>query len=478
MTLWSKRMEDAARQGDDGVHREPLVRPALWRRRPRRLDRARPGLGHAGVLDDGDEARAARGARPGRSGARRRTASSSPTGDEDIHTAIERRVTELAGDAGAKLHTGRSRNDQVATALRLYVRRRLGEVAGRVLELSETPARTRGPTPTGVYLPGYTHLQRAQPVLLAHQLLAHGWALARDVDRLLDTRRRLDVSPLGAGALAGSSLPLDPDWVAGELGFAGPLRELARRRRRPRLRRRDAVRPRPARRAPLPPRRGDRRLCSSEEFGFYRLDDAWSTGSSMLPQKKNPDIAELARGKAGRLIGHLTGLPRDAEGPAARVQPGPPGGQGAAVRRVRPGRPRPAPCAGSSTTVRFDEEAMSSGRRRPGARRRRPRRVARRAGDAVPPRPTGSSGSSCGARSRSRSRSPSWSWPSRRSGERRAGRRRRRWARRPGRRPAPPGAATSPDQLGRFADRLRADRARLEEIGRPRPLTGGRAGGG
>jgi argininosuccinate lyase len=226
--------------------------------------------------------------------------------DEDIHTAVERRVTELAGAPGAKLHTGRSRNDQVATDLRLFTKREVLAVAGRVLMLQEVLlelAEAAGEA----YLPGYTHLQRAQPVLLAHHLLAHGWALARDVDRLLDTRCRLDVSPLGAGALAGSSLALDPEAVAADLGFAAAFDNSL-----------DAV--------------GDRDfvaetlfdlallgvhlsrigeevvLWSTEEFGFLKLADAYSTGSSMLPQKKNPDIAELARGKSGRLIGHLTGL--------------------------------------------------------------------------------------------------------------------------------------------------------------------------
>ena len=226
--------------------------------------------------------------------------------DEDVHTAVERRVTELAGPAGGRLHTGRSRNDQVATDLRLWAKRELAGVASRVIMLQQVlldRAEAAGET----YLPGYTHLQRAQPVLLAHHLLAHGWALARDVDRLVDTRRRLDVSPLGAGALAGSSLPLDPVATAADLGFAGAFENSL-----------DAV--------------GDRDfvaealfdlallgvhlsrigeevvLWSSAEFGFVRLADAWATGSSMLPQKKNPDVAELARGKSGRLIGHLTGM--------------------------------------------------------------------------------------------------------------------------------------------------------------------------
>ena len=227
-------------------------------------------------------------------------------GDEDIHTAVERRVTELAGAAGAKLHTGRSRNDQVATDLRLYAKRELSVVADRVLRLQGTLlqlAREAGDQ----YLPGYTHLQRAQPVLLAHHFLAHGWAFSRDVDRLLDARRRLDVSPLGAGALAGSSLPLDPDFAARELGFASRFENSL-----------DAVSDRDFVAESLfaltllavhLSRIGEEFvLWSSDEFGFVRLDDAYSTGSSMLPQKKNPDIAELARGKAGRLIGNLTGL--------------------------------------------------------------------------------------------------------------------------------------------------------------------------
>jgi argininosuccinate lyase len=227
-------------------------------------------------------------------------------GDEDVHTAIERRVTELAGDVGAKLHTGRSRNDQVATDLRLWCRRNLLEVAGEVLRLQDVLAQRAEEAGHG-YLPGYTHLQRAQPVLLAHHLMAHGWALARDVDRLVATTERLNVSPLGAGALAGSSLPLDPDFVAEELGFMGRFENSL-----------DAVGDRDFVAEALfdlallgvhLSRMGEEIvLWSTEEFGFCVLDDAYATGSSMLPQKKNPDVAELARGKTGRLVGHLTGL--------------------------------------------------------------------------------------------------------------------------------------------------------------------------
>jgi argininosuccinate lyase len=227
-------------------------------------------------------------------------------GDEDIHTAIERRVTELAGDVGAKLHTGRSRNDQIATDLRLWCRRSLVAVATEVMALQDVLAQ-RAREAADVYLPGYTHLQRAQPVLLAHHLLAHGWALARDVDRLLVTVDRLNISPLGAGALAGSSLPLDPDFVAAELGFHGRFENSL-----------DAVSDRDFVAEALfdiamlgvhLSRMGEELvLWSTEEFGFCTLDDAYATGSSMLPQKKNPDVAELARGKAGRLIGHLSAV--------------------------------------------------------------------------------------------------------------------------------------------------------------------------
>jgi argininosuccinate lyase len=226
--------------------------------------------------------------------------------DEDIHTAIERRTTELAGPAGAKLHTGRSRNDQVATDLRLYARRSLTSIALRLHELRTA----LGELATDVgdaYLPGYTHLQHAQPVLLAHHLLAHGWALGRDVDRLLATRQRSDVCPLGAGALAGSSLPLDPEFTAEVLGFGAAFENSL-----------DAVSDRDFVAETLfdlalvgvhLSRIGEEVvLWSTEEFGFLHLHDAYSTGSSMLPQKKNPDIAELARGKTGRLIGNLTGL--------------------------------------------------------------------------------------------------------------------------------------------------------------------------
>ena len=227
-------------------------------------------------------------------------------GDEDIHTAIERRVTELAGPAGAKLHTGRSRNDQSVTGVRLWLKRELMVIAQRIVGLQRVLL-DRAVAAGDAYLPGYTHMQRAQPVLLAHHLLAHGWALGRDLDRIRDTMARVDVSVLGAGALAGSSLPLDPRFTADELGFAGLFENSL-----------DAVGSRDHIAEALfdltmiainLSRLGEEWvLWTTEEFGFAKLDDGYATGSSMLPQKKNPDIAELARGKAGRIIGDLTGF--------------------------------------------------------------------------------------------------------------------------------------------------------------------------
>jgi len=226
--------------------------------------------------------------------------------DEDIHTAIERRATELAGAVGAKIHTSRSRNDQVATTLRLFTRDALVEVASATLRLVEA-LRETGERNPGAYLPGYTHLQRAQPVLLTHHLNAHAWSLLRDVDRLADNRARMNVSPLGAGALAGTSLGIDPAFTAQLLGFSEPFANSM-----------DAVSDRDFVAETLfdlamigvhLSRMGEELvLWTSAEFGFAALGDDFTTGSSMLPQKKNSDVAELARAKSGRLVGNLMGL--------------------------------------------------------------------------------------------------------------------------------------------------------------------------
>ncbi|HIZ37772.1 MAG TPA: argininosuccinate lyase [Candidatus Ruania gallistercoris] len=227
--------------------------------------------------------------------------------DEDVHSALERGLIERAGpELGGKLRAGRSRNDQIATLVRMYLRARAREIAAGVLDVVEALIEQAGTHPDAP-MPGRTHLQHAQPVLLAHHLLAHAWPLLRDVHRLRDWDARAARSPYGSGALAGSSLGLDPAAVATELGFEGPVENSIDGTAA-----RDVV----AEFAFVCAMIGvdlsrlseEVILWATKEFGFVTLDDAFSTGSSIMPQKKNPDVAELARGKAGRLIGDLTGL--------------------------------------------------------------------------------------------------------------------------------------------------------------------------
>jgi len=227
--------------------------------------------------------------------------------DEDVHGALERVLLQRAGaDLGGRLRAGRSRNDQIATLLRMHLRSEAGAIRTRLLELVEVLAATAEAHPTAA-MPGRTHLQHAQPVLLGHHLLAHAWALLRDVERFRDWDARAAWSPYGSGALAGSSLGLDPEAVAAELGFSGSV---------PNSIDGTASRDVAAEFAFVAAMVGvdlsrlaeEVVLWATKEFGFVALDDAFSTGSSIMPQKKNPDIAELARGKAGRLIGDLTGL--------------------------------------------------------------------------------------------------------------------------------------------------------------------------
>ena len=225
---------------------------------------------------------------------------------EDIHMAIEKRLIEKTGPVGGKLHTARSRNDQVALDIRLYLRDEIGEVKGLIRELQKTFVGIAKKN-LDCIMPGYTHLQRAQPILFSHHLLAYYEMLKRDFERLDDCFKRINVMPLGSGALAGSPYPLNREFVAKELGFTGVTDNSL-----------DAV--------------SDRDFCiefcsassilmmhlsrlseelilwSSSEFGFIELSDAFSTGSSLMPQKKNPDVPELMRGKTGRVYGNLVSL--------------------------------------------------------------------------------------------------------------------------------------------------------------------------
>ena len=226
--------------------------------------------------------------------------------DEDVHTAIERSLIERLGPLGGKLRAGRSRNDQVATDFRLYLRDQARAIAAALVTL-QVALLEQAEAHVDAIAPGFTHLQHAQPVSFGHEIAKHVHAFARDIDRLRDWDERAALSPLGAGALAGSSLGLDPELVAEELGFRGALANSI-----------DAVSDRDwvaeflfvaAMIGVHLSRIGEEVvLWTSREFGWATLDDAWSTGSSIMPQKKNPDVAELIRGKSGRLIGDLTGL--------------------------------------------------------------------------------------------------------------------------------------------------------------------------
>jgi argininosuccinate lyase len=227
--------------------------------------------------------------------------------DEDVHSALERGLVERVGtDLGGRLRAGRSRNDQIATLIRMYAREHAAGIRTLVLDLVDALA-DQSAAHESVPMPGRTHLQHAQPVLLAHHLLAHAWPLLRDVERLRQWDGRAAHSPYGSGALAGSSLGLDPGQVAADLGFDGPVENSI-----------DGTASRDVVAElvfvltmigiDLSRLAEEIVIWATREFGFVELDDAYATGSSIMPQKKNPDVAELARGKAGRLVGDLTGL--------------------------------------------------------------------------------------------------------------------------------------------------------------------------
>ena len=226
--------------------------------------------------------------------------------DEDIHSAVERRLTELVGAVGGKLHTGRSRNDQVATDFRLWVMRATDRLDAHLAQLQESLIDSAAAA-LDMPMPGYTHLQHAQPITWGHWILSHFWPLVRDRQRLATVRQSAAILPLGAGALAGTAFPIDRQWLAARLGFDTITPNSL-----------DAVSNRDfaaeflfaAALLGVHLSRLSEQLIlfSSAEFGFVSLADAYSTGSSIMPQKKNPDTLELTRGKSGRLIGHLTGF--------------------------------------------------------------------------------------------------------------------------------------------------------------------------
>jgi len=230
-----------------------------------------------------------------------------PTAEhEDIHMAVESRLTELVGPVGAKLHTARSRNDQVATDVRLWMRTRMGSLRDALRDLVAALI-SRVEADGDVLMPGFTHLQRGQPILLGHHLLAHAWAVSRDADRVTDALARLDRCPLGAGAMAGTPHPIDRPYTAQLLGFCAPVPNAM-----------DAVAARDHQleaasvcaiaMVHLSRMAEELVLWSTAEFRFVRTGEAYATGSSIMPQKRNPDAAELVRGKSGRVIGDLNAL--------------------------------------------------------------------------------------------------------------------------------------------------------------------------
>lgn len=226
--------------------------------------------------------------------------------DEDIHTAVERRLTELVGPVAGKLHTGRSRNDQVSTDLRLYMVAEMTALRKHLVRL-QVSILDKAEAHLDVVMPGYTHLQQAQPVLFSHWLMSFFWKFQRDLDRLADVMRRTSVSPLGAGALAGNPFGVDRRALADELGFTGVTENSI-----------DAVSDRDyiveflawatLLQVHLSGLAEDLVVWSSREFGFIGIDEAYATGSSLMPQKRNPDSMELMRAKSGRIAGHLLGL--------------------------------------------------------------------------------------------------------------------------------------------------------------------------
>jgi argininosuccinate lyase len=262
-------------------------------------------LGARGILDQADVAKIISGLEQLRSEVDTGTVKWDPA-REDVHMNLESVLTERIGDAGARLHTGRSRNDQVATDMRLWTKRACLDTAARI-DRFLCVLHARAEQAIDILFPGYTHLQRAQPVRLSHHL--HAWCemLERDRGRLLDAAKRMDFSPLGSGALAATTFPLDREAVAKELGFSGVTHNSL-----------DAVGDRDflveavaalANCAVHMSRFGEELvLWSSQEFGFVTMSDSFTTGSSMMPQKKNPDMAELVRGKSGRVVGSLVSL--------------------------------------------------------------------------------------------------------------------------------------------------------------------------
>jgi argininosuccinate lyase len=302
--LWGGRFEEGMAPAMVPLNRSLDVDGRLWRHDVEGSRAWARALGRAGVLDDGEVSRLLEGL----DRVAARLSEGIPTGvpDEDIHSLVERLLGEEVGEVAGKLHTGRSRNDQVATDMRLWGMEALDGLEAAMTETGRALAGFAERS-MDLIIPGYTHLQQGQPVRGAHWVLSHLWPLLRDRDRLREVRRRTSVLPLGSGALAGCPFPVDREFLARELGFEAISPNSM-----------DAVSDRDWMADALHAgamlgihlsRLGeDLVLFASREFGLLRIPDGFSTGSSLMPQKRNPDVAELVRGKAGRLVGNLVSL--------------------------------------------------------------------------------------------------------------------------------------------------------------------------
>ena len=338
--MWGGRFSHVARRDHGGDKRLHRLRQGVWPRRTSAAPRRTPPCWPTQGIIAKDDARTI--IKP----ASTRSLAEIEGGKfafsralEDVHMNVESRLKELIGEPAGRLHTARSRNDQVATDFRLYVRDRIDAARCRRLPALQLALARKAEAHAATVMPGFTHLQPAQPVTFGHHLLAYVEMLGRDRGRFADARARLNECPLGAAALAGTSFPIDRHATAEGAGLRPADRQLARRRLRPRLRAGDAGRRRDLRRAPVALRRGDRDLDRRRSSASSGCRDKFTTGSSIMPQKRNPDAAELVRAKVGRIAGAFQSAADGHEGPAARLFQGHAGGQGG-----RPSTPSPA-CA-------------------------------------------------------------------------------------------------------------------------------------
>ena len=304
-SLWGGRFEDGLAAEMDALNRSLDVDWRLWPHDVRGSRAWARGLARAGILSSAEAGRIDAGLA---AVAGRLEALPGPAGlpEEDIHTVVERMLIEEVGPVGGKIHTGRSRNDQAATGFRLWGKDAIAALRDRLAAMVEALARkARGHA--DVVMPGFTHLQRAQPVPAAHWLLSRAWPLVRDLEHLRAVLRECDVLPLGAGAVAGCPFDIDRDALAADLGFArvseNSMDTVSDRDWAARLLFGAAMTG-----VHLSQLAEDLVLFSSSEFGYARLGDGYTTGSSLMPQKRNPDAAELVRGKSGRLVGNLVGM--------------------------------------------------------------------------------------------------------------------------------------------------------------------------